>query len=389
MTDLAARPADLAPADLRRYARQIVLPQVGGEGQARLKAARVLVVGAGGLGSPALLYLAAAGVGTVGVVDADRVELSNLQRQVIHHDDAVGRSKVASAAATLAGVNPHVTVETHELRVDAANALDVVRGYDLVLDGSDNFPTRYAVNDACTLLGIPDVWGSVHQFEGQCAVWWAPHGPCYRCVFPRPPAPGLMPSCEQAGVLGAVCAAVAAAQVMEALKILCGIGRPAVGRMLVHDALSASWETLEVERRADCELCGDAPTMTAPRDETASCAVPTPDGAAPVELVTAVELASLLRDGDRPVRLVDVRGPGERSIVAIPGAEAIGLEEFTAGRALDLLAPEDDVVLYCKSGRRSATAAGHVPAGRVRRVRSLDGGVLAWVRDVDPRLPSY
>ena len=250
----------LTTAEVERYARHLLLPEVGRQGQQRLKRARVLVVGAGGLGSPALLYLAAAGIGTIGVVDDDRVELSNLQRQVVHGDADVGRPKTLSAQEAVAAVNPRGEVVRHDVRLDSSNALDVVAGYDLVLDGTDNFPTRYLLGDACVLLGKPHVWASIYRFDGQVSVWWAGHGPCYRCVFPEPPPPGMVPSCAEGGVLGVLPAVIGSVPSTETLKLVLGVGEPLVGRLLLHDALRQTWDTLTVRRDPGCPICGDAPT---------------------------------------------------------------------------------------------------------------------------------
>ena len=398
---------ELTTEERARYARHILLPDIGVEGQRRLKNARVLVVGAGGLGSPALLYLAAAGVGTIGVVDDDVVDASNLQRQVVHGTADVGRPKTVSAAETVAQVNPLVRVVRHDLRLDASNALAVIAGYDVVLDGADNFPTRYLVNDACALLGKPHVWGSIYRFDGQVSVWFRGHGPCYRCVFPEPPPPGAVPSCATGGVLGALCAAVGSVQVTEAVKLVVGRGEPLVGRLLVHDALRQSWDTLRVTRNPDCPLCGDAPTITGLVDYEAFCGMPpapppgagaadsepgSEPGAAGVGEITARELADLLRArerGEQAFELVDVREPGERAVVSIPGARAIHLEEFRAGTALAQLPDGIPVVVHCKSGARSAEAALLLARAGRTEVRNLSGGVLAWVRDVDPSLPVY
>ena len=262
----------LSRPELTRYARHVLLPDVGRDGQERLAAARVLVVGAGGLGSPALLYLAAAGVGTIGIVDADVVDLTNLHRQVIHSDADIGRPKTESAEAAVHRVNPHVAVERHDLALDSSNALEIIAGYDLVVDGTDNFPTRYLVNDACVMLGKPHVWGSILRFDGQVSVWWAGHGPCYRCVFPEPPPPGSVPSCAEGGVLGVLCAAIGSVQSTEAIKLLLGIGEPLTGRLLVHDALRQSWDTLTVRADPECPVCGDDPTITDYIDYIEFCA---------------------------------------------------------------------------------------------------------------------
>lgn len=391
----------LTTAEVERYARHLLLPEVGRQGQQRLKRARVLVVGAGGLGSPALLYLAAAGIGTIGVVDDDRVELSNLQRQVVHGDADVGRPKTLSAKEAVAAVNPHVEVVRHDVRLDSSNALDVVAGYDLVLDGTDNFPTRYLLGDACVLLGKPHVWASIYRFDGQVSVWWAGHGPCYRCVFPEPPPPGMVPSCAEGGVLGVLPAVIGSVQATETLKLVLGVGEPLVGRLLLHDALRQTWDTLTVRRDPGCPICGDAPTITELQDYAELCGMPSGDAGAggagadgDVPTVDVRELARMLAAREAggaaaPFTLVDVRGPEERAIAAVPGALAIPLEDFRSGAALSVLPADGAVVLHCKSGVRSAEAARILlDAGR-RDVRSLAGGVLAWVRDVDPSQPTY
>jgi molybdopterin/thiamine biosynthesis adenylyltransferase/rhodanese-related sulfurtransferase len=394
----------LGAEERARYARHLLLPDIGLEGQRRLKAARVLVVGAGGLGSPALLYLAAAGVGTIGIVDDDVVDASNLQRQVAHGVADVGRRKTASAAEAVAAVNPLVDVVVHDVRLDAGNALDIVRDYDVVLDGADNFPTRYLVNDACAVLGKPDVWGSVYRFDGQASVWFAGHGPCYRCVFPEPPPPGAVPSCAEGGVLGATCAAVGSVQAAEAVKLVVGHGEPLVGRLLVHDSLRQTWDTLTVRRDPACPVCGDKPSITEATglaDVEALCGmpgaaevpgVPAPAPGAAVAEVSARELASLLaarERGEERFELVDVREPGERDVVAIPGARGVPLARFRSGEALRELPDGIPLVLHCKSGVRSAEAAALLQASGRTGVRTLAGGVLAWVRDVDPSLPTY
>jgi adenylyltransferase/sulfurtransferase len=383
----------LGRPEVERYARHVLLPQVGRTRQERLSGAKVLVVGAGGLGSPALLYLAAAGVGTLGVVDADVVETSNLQRQVIHSDADVGRLKTESAVEAVARVNPSVEVVRHDLRLDSTNALDVLRDYDVVLDGTDNFPTRYLLNDACVLLGKPHVWGSIYRFDGQVSVWWAEHGPCYRCVFPTPPPPGAVPSCAEGGVLGVLCAAIGSVQATETLKLLLGVGEPLVGRVLVHDALAMTWDALPVRKDPGCPVCGESPTVTSLVDYDAFCGVAGPGlGLTPdVPLVSAPELAAEL-GSDAPPLVVDVRGPDERAIASIPGAVAIHLDEFRDGSAFvrdELAAHGRRIVVMCKVGGRSAEAARLAQAAGYTDVVNLDGGVLAWVREVDPTQPAY
>ncbi|HEY8653216.1 MAG TPA: molybdopterin-synthase adenylyltransferase MoeB [Dermatophilaceae bacterium] len=385
----------LSAAEVERYARHVLIPDVGMEGQRRLKNARVLVVGAGGLGSPALMYLAAAGVGTIGVVDDDLVEMSNLQRQVVHGVADVGRPKSASAAETLALLNPLVQVIRHNVRIDSTNALEIIADYDLVLDGTDNFPTRYLLNDACVLLGKPDVWGSIFRFDGQASVWWARHGPCYRCVFPEPPPPGLVPSCAEGGVLGLLCAAIGSIQAAEAVKLIVGIGDPLIGRLMVHDALRQSWDALRVRKDPDCAVCGTSPTVTKLVDYQDFCGIP--GGSVPaatgvsVPLISARELADLLADSvaSHGVLLVDVRGRDERAIAGIPGAQAIHLDEFRSGSAVSQIPFERPVVILCRSGSRSEEASRILIEAGHPDVRNLAGGVLAWIRDVDPSQPSY
>ncbi|NNM45857.1 molybdopterin-synthase adenylyltransferase MoeB [Knoellia koreensis] len=392
---------ELTAEQKARYARHILLPQIGLEGQRRLANARVLVVGAGGLGSPALLYLAAAGVGTIGVVDDDVVDASNLQRQVVHGVKDVGRRKTESAAETVAGVNPLVQVVRHDVRLSADNALEILADYDVVLDGADNFATRYLVNDACVLLGLPHVWGSIYRFDGQVSVWFAGVGPCYRCVFPDPPPPDAVPSCATGGVLGALCASIGSVQVTEAVKLITGEGEPLVGRLLVHDALRQSWDSLTVRADPDCPVCGESPTVTSLVDYEQFCGMPGASGGADVDSaapeagfgeVSATELATMLAEresGQRDFVLVDVREPGEREVVSIPGAVPIHLDRFREGTAAPELPRGIPVVVHCKSGARSAEAAGLLAATGRDDVTNLTGGVLAWVRDVDPSLPTY
>jgi molybdopterin/thiamine biosynthesis adenylyltransferase/rhodanese-related sulfurtransferase len=384
--------AGLTVPELQRYSRHVILPDVGTLGQRRLKNARVLVVGAGGLGSPALLYLAAAGVGTIGVVDADTVDSSNLQRQVIHGESDVGRLKVDSAAERIAEVNPHVTVRRHAVRLDSTNALAVLGGYDLVLDGTDNFPTRYLVNDACALLGIPDVWGSIFRFDGQVSVFWSAHGPTYRDLFPEPPPPGAVPSCAEGGVLGVLCAAIGAVMATEAVKLVCGIGDPLVGRLMVFDALAMTWRTLGVRPNPDLapvtELVDYDAFCGLPADVSAAAA-----GGATIDVHALRDLLAARDRGETPFVLVDVREPYEREIACIPGAVSVPKADLLAaagsGDWPPALAPGRRVVLHCKSGARSAEAlAAMLAAGRDDTVH-VAGGVLAWAREIDPSLPTY
>jgi sulfur-carrier protein adenylyltransferase/sulfurtransferase len=402
-------PGPALPVDqVRRYSRHLIIPDVGMTGQRRLTAARVLVVGAGGLGSPALMYLAAAGVGTIGVLDDDVVEESNLQRQVVHGQSDLGRPKVDSARDTVAELNPHVQVVRHSERLHAGNALELFADYDLVLDGTDNFATRYLVGDACELLGLPYVWGSIYRFDGQVSVFWTapPAGPdgtptpgvTYRDLYPEPPPPGMVPSCAEGGVLGVLCAAIGAVMVTEAVKLICGIGSPLLGRLMVFDALEMTWRTVRV--RPDPQRL----PITGLIDYEGFCGVVSPAAAEAARdaSVTAAELASWLLERDRGSRdfvLLDVREPGEREIVAIPGSVLLPVGRFRQGEALAELAelvpasngPADAprLVLHCKSGARSAEALALVRAAGYADAVHLAGGVLAWVEQVDPSLPSY
>ena len=380
----------LSGEEVTRYARHVLIPGVGREGQERLAAAKVLVVGAGGLGSPALLYLAAAGVGTIGVVDADVVELTNLHRQVIHSDADLGRPKTESAESAVHRVNPHVDVIRHDLTLDSSNALDVIRDYDVVVDGTDNFPTRYLVNDACVLLGKPHVWGSILRFDGQVSVWWKGHGPCYRCVFPEPPPPGAVPSCAEGGVLGVLCAAIGSVQSTEAIKLLLGIGDPLTGRLLVHDALRQTWDTLTVRADPSCPVCGENPSVTELIDYVEFCGVPgaptADEGAVPE--VSVRQLADELAATDPPL-LVDVRGPEERAIASIPGAVPIHLDSFRSGAAWDDLPRDRRVLIHCKVGGRSAEATRLAMRAGYTDVANVAGGVIAYLREIDPSQPEY
>lgn len=390
--DALVEPADeLTPEELRRYARHLLIGELGEVGQRRLKNARVLVIGAGGLGSPAVMYLAAAGVGTLGVVDFDVVEESNLQRQVIHGVGDVGCPKVESARRAIERINPLVTVRTHETELTAGNALELFADYDLVVDGSDNFATRYLANDACVLTGIPYVWASILRFEGQVSVFWAGHGPCYRCLFPEPPPPGAVPSCAEAGVLGVLCASIGSAQVTEAIKLITGIGEPLLGRLKLHDALSGNWRELGVRANPECALCGDEPTITELIDYELFCPAATAPSVERQDEITVAELAQRLRmreQGRDDFVLVDVREPRERAINQIPGSVLVPLGEFEAGTALAQLPEEAELLLYCRSGVRSAHALELVRAAG-RDGLNVAGGVLDWVDSIDPSQATY
>jgi adenylyltransferase/sulfurtransferase len=389
-------PALVEPADgltvdeVRRYSRHLIIPDVGMAGQKRLKNAKVLCVGAGGLGAPALLYLAAAGVGTLGVIDFDVVDESNLQRQIIHGQSDVGRPKVESAAASTKEINPLVKVVIHNEVLSNDNVMDIFAGYDLIIDGTDNFATRYMVNDAAVLLGKPYVWGSIYRFDGQASVFWAEHGPCYRCLYPEPPPPGMVPSCAEGGVLGVLCASIGSIQVNEAIKLLLGIGEPLVGRLMIYDALEMTYRTVRVRKDPECPLCGKNPTITElVEDYEAFCGAVSEEAAdaAKGSTISAEELKTMLDTGD--IFLVDVREPNEYEIVSIPGATLIPKGEFLSGDALERLPQDKKVVLHCKSGARSAECLAIVKDAGFSDAVHLGGGVLAWVNQIDPSLPSY
>jgi len=354
------------------------------DGQKRLKNAKVLVVGAGGLGSPALLYLAAAGVGTLGIIDFDVVDESNLQRQIIHGQSDIGRSKAESARDSVNEVNPYVNVILHETRLDNDNVLDIFSGYDLILDGTDNFATRYLVNDAAVLLHKPYVWGSIYRFDGQVSVFWDDHGPNYRDLYPVPPPPGMVPSCAEGGVLGVLCASIGSVMVNEAIKLITGIGDPLLGRLLVFDALGMEWNEIKIRKDPNT-----AP-ITELIDYESFCGVVSEEAmeAAAGSTITASELKDLI-DSDKPVYLVDVREPAEWEIVRIPDAVLVPKGEILSGAALADLPQDRQIVLYCKSGVRSAEALAAVKAAGFKDAVHVQGGVTSWVKTVDPSLPSY
>jgi molybdopterin/thiamine biosynthesis adenylyltransferase/rhodanese-related sulfurtransferase len=390
-------PTRLSSEETLRYARHLLLPEVGPAGQRRLKEARVLLVGAGGLGSPAALYLAAAGVGTLGMVDPDVVDLTNLQRQVLHGTSWVGRPKLDSARERLEEVNPHVRVEPHPVRLTSENALDLFREYDLVVDGTDNFPTRYLVNDACVLLGKPNVYGSILRWEGQASVFWGEKGPCYRCLFREPPPPGLVPSCAEGGVLGVLPGIVGSIQAAEALKLLLGVGEPMVGRILLFDALRMRFRELRLCKDPECPVCGEHPTIRELIDYERFCGVPqgsgTTNGTAmanenDVPEITPTELKARLDRGDR-LTIVDVREPHEWEIgnLAQHGARLIPLGEVP--ERVEEIDPEEEIVLQCRSGARSARALRYLREQGYPRLWNLKGGILAWSDEVDPSIPKY
>ena len=394
-----SKPRTLSGPELRRYARHIVLSEVGVRGQERLKEARVLCVGAGGLGSPLALYLAAAGVGTLGIVDYDEVDASNLQRQVLHGSSDVGRSKLDSARDRLAEINPHSRMVAHPLRLDSSNALEIVGCYDVVADGTDNFPTRYLVNDACVLSGVPNVYGSVLRWEGQVAVFATEGGPCYRCLFRDPPPPGLVPDCAEGGVLGALPGVIGSMQALETLKLLLSVGKPAAGSLLLFDALSARWRRITVRRDPSCPVCGDEPTQRGlidydvfcgtahPQSTVSRAASHAPGGDHPeVGSISAPHLADALT-GSRPPLLLDVREPWEWAAGNLSelGARSVPMNELkdSAAEIRTMMSGAKEIVLCCRSGVRSLAAARLLARAGFENVNNLEGGMKAWARDVD------
>jgi molybdopterin/thiamine biosynthesis adenylyltransferase/rhodanese-related sulfurtransferase len=385
---------ELSIDEVRRYSRHLIIPDVGMTGQKRLKNAKVLVIGAGGLGSPALLYLAAAGVGTLGIVEFDEVDESNLQRQIIHGQSDVGKSKAQSAKESLAETNPLINVVIHEERLDNDNVMELFAGYDLIVDGTDNFATRYLVNDAAVLLGKPYVWGSIYRFDGQASVFWAEHGPCYRCLYPEPPPAGMVPSCAEGGVLGVLCASIGAIQVNEAIKLLTGIGEPLLGKLMIYDALEMEYRKLPVRKDPDCAICGENPTVTELIDYESFCGAVS-DEAAEAAAGSTISVSTLehwLKERDNSERdfvLVDVREPNEFEINSIPGAVLIPKGEFVNGHALEQLPQDRPVVLYCKTGVRSAESLAVLKGAGFADSVHVGGGVSAWVSQIDPSQPAY
>ncbi len=377
----------LSHDEIRRYSRHLIMPEVGMAGQRKLKAASVLTVGAGGLGSPLAMYLAAAGVGRIGVVDFDVVDESNLQRQIIHGQSALGKPKRESARARLIDINPHLQVDTYGEPLTSANALEIMHDYDVVVDGTDNFPTRYLVNDACVLLDKPNVYGSIFRFEGQASVFYAKQGPCYRCLYPEPPPPGLVPSCAEGGVLGVLPGVIGTIQATEAIKLIIGQGEPLIGRLLLYDALEMSFLTLKLHKNPDCPVCGEQPTVTTLIDYDEFCGVTPHQVQAEQGMeITVKELQALLeRDGQNLV-VIDVREPHEWEIAHLPFAQLIPKGDLPA--QLNALDTTKEYVTHCKSGARSLEAAQLMKAAGFR-VRSLRGGINAWARQIDPSLPTY
>ncbi len=386
--------AELTIDEVRRYSRHLIIPDVGMAGQKRLKNSRVLVIGAGGLGSPALMYLAAAGVGTLGVVEFDEVDESNLQRQVIHGQSDIGKPKAESARETIGEINPLVKVVVHNERLDNDNVMQIFADYDLIVDGTDNFATRYMVNDAAVLLGKPYVWGSIFRFDGQASVFWAEHGPCYRCLYPEPPPPGMVPSCAEGGVLGVLCASIGSIQVNEAIKLLTGIGEPALGSLVVYDALELEYRKLAVRKDPNCAICGENPTVTELIDYETFCGAISDEAADAVadSTISVLQLEEWLKErseGGRDFVLVDVREPNEREINEIPGSVLIPKGDFLTGEALQQLPQDKQAVFYCKVGGRSAEVLAVAKGAGFSDAVHVGGGVAAWVNQVDPSQPAY
>ncbi|GAA1435237.1 adenylyltransferase/sulfurtransferase MoeZ [Mycobacterium cookii] len=389
--------AELTTDEVRRYSRHLIIPDVGMSGQKRLKNARVLVIGAGGLGSPALLYLAAAGVGTIGIAEFDEVDESNLQRQIIHGMSDIGRPKAVSAQESIAEVNPYVEVVVHNERLDNDNVLQIFEGYDLIVDGTDNFATRYMVNDAAYFLKIPYVWGSIYRFDGQASVFapsMSDEAPCYRCLYPEPPPPGMVPSCAEGGVLGVLCASIGSIQVNEAIKLLTGIGDPAIGKLVIYDALELEWRKLKVRKDPNCALCGENATVTGLIDYDAFCGAVSDEAAeaAAGSTISVVQLEQMLKEreaGERDFTLIDVREPNEFEINQIPGAVLVPKGEFLNGNALGDLPADKPIVLHCKSGVRSAEVLAIVKGAGYADAVHVGGGVVAWVSQIDPSQPAY
>ena len=377
--------------EVRRYSRHLIIPDVAMAGQQRLMNAKVLCVGAGGLGSPALMYLAAAGVGTLGIVEFDTVDESNLQRQIIHGQSDIGKSKAISAKEKIAEINPNVNVVVHEIRLDTDNVMEIFSQYDLIVDGTDNFATRYLVNDACVLLKKPYVWGSIYRFDGQASVFWAEYGPCYRCLYPEPPPPGMVPSCAEGGVLGVLCASIGSIQTTEAIKLITGIGEPLIGQLMIYDALEMSYRKIKVRKDPKCPLCSEKPSQTELlADYEAFCGVLSDAAEVAVKdsTISVAELKSKI-DNKENFLLIDVREPSEFEIVRIPGSVLIPKQGFLDGSALADLPQDKPIILHCKSGVRSAECLAILKGAGFADATHVSGGVVAWAKQIDTSLPVY
>jgi molybdopterin/thiamine biosynthesis adenylyltransferase/rhodanese-related sulfurtransferase len=385
-----AASVSLSPSEIQRYARHLIMPEVAMDGQKRLKAARVLCIGTGGLGSPLSLYLTAAGVGTIGLADFDVVDVSNLQRQIIHFTSDVGRPKVDSAEEKLKAINPDLVIRRHELPVDSSNALEMFADYDVIVDGTDNFPTRYLVNDACVLLGKANVYGSIFRFDGQATVFYPPHGPCYRCLYPEPPPPDLVPNCAEGGVLGILPGLIGVVQATETVKLILGKGTLLIGRLLLYDALEMTFREMKVRKNPRCPICGTEPTIRELIDYQEFCGVRGAEPAAAAATsdgeITPMELKVMMDRRPRPF-ILDVRNPEEIAICRIAGSTVIPLPELP--NRLGELDPSTPMIVHCKSGVRSAKAIALLQSAGFSKLKNLKGGILAWAQDVDPSLPTY
>jgi adenylyltransferase/sulfurtransferase len=385
-----AETIELSRAEIERYSRHLIMPEVAMAGQKRLKASSVLLIGAGGLGSPLGLYLAAAGLGRIGLVDFDVVDASNLQRQILHTTDDVGRPKLQSAREHLTAINPHVKLDLHETRLTSANVLEIFESYDVIVDGTDNFATRYLVNDACVLLGKPNVYGSIFRFEGQASVFAPPAGPCYRCLYPEPPPPGMVPSCAEGGVLGILPGLIGVIQATEAVKLILGKGEPLIGRLILYDALGMRFRELKVRRNPQCPLCGDNPTITELIDYEEFCGIRGEESEGPqlaaAHEVDVREVYDRLQQS-KDLFILDVRNPEEYAICQIPGSTLIPLDELPA--RMHELDSAVEMVVHCKSGKRSAKAVALLMQAGFRKVKNVRGGILAWAEEIDPSLPTY
>jgi adenylyltransferase/sulfurtransferase len=383
---------NLTPEEIKRYSRHLIMPEMGMDGQRKLKASSVLCIGAGGLGSPAAMYLAAAGIGRLGIVDFDVVDFSNLQRQLLHTTNDVGRAKLDSARSKVVALNPHVQVDTYEEALSSENAMRLFKGYDVILDGTDNFPTRYLVNDACVLSGIPNAYGSIFRFEGQASVFATKDGPCYRCLYPEPPPPGLVPSCAEGGVLGVLPGIIGVIQATESIKLLTGIGEPLIGRFLIYDALRMRFRELKLKKDPECPVCGPNPTVTKLIDYEQFCGVVSDEqtaevsGGAVSDEITAVELKKRLDAGDT-LLILDVREPTEYQINRIEGSTLIPLGELP--RRYQELPRDREIIAQCKIGARSARARDFLKSVGLTNVKNLRGGILDWIDKVDPSMPRY
>jgi adenylyltransferase/sulfurtransferase len=383
--------APLTVDEVRRYSRHLIIPDVAMAGQQRMMNAKVLCVGAGGLGSPALMYLAAAGIGTLGIVEFDTVDESNLQRQIIHGQSDIGKSKAESARAKISEINPYVNVITHETRLDTSNVMEIFAQYDIIVDGTDNFATRYLVNDACVLLKKPYVWGSIYRFDGQASVFWAEYGPCYRCLYPEPPPPGMVPSCAEGGVLGVLCATIGSIQTTEAIKVITGIGDPLIGSLMVYDALDMNFRKVKIRKDPRCPICSENPVQKSLLPDYEAFCGTLSDAAQAASSGSTISVAELKAkmDANEDFYLIDVREPSEFEIVRIPDSHLIPKQGFIDGSVLAGLPQDKPIILHCKSGVRSAECLAILKSAGFADASHVSGGVLAWAKQIDTSLPVY